>query len=241
MMNDILTVMWKETRSLVRNRSMRSRFLFTLLSPLLFALLFPWKMGADWVDSPMPLMVCALISLATVAMLVPDTFAGERERHTLETLLASRLPDRAILLGKLAVSITLAWGLSMLALILSLGTTNVFAWGSGLILYTPATGLGSLALSLLLAILTAGIGVLVSQRAATVQQATQTLVATFMLPAVLLQFTFLLFNEQVAGLIRGINGQQVLLIGLAVLAAIDGVLLTLVLLRFRRSRLLVGL
>jgi hypothetical protein len=33
----------------------------------------------------------------------------------------------------------------------------------------------------------------------------------------------------------------VLLIGLAVLAAIDGVLLTLVLLRFRRSRLLVGL
>ena len=61
MINDILTVMWKETRSLVRNRSMRSRFLFALLPPLLVAFLIPWKMGADWVDSPMPLMVCALI------------------------------------------------------------------------------------------------------------------------------------------------------------------------------------
>lgn len=241
MIDDILTVMWKETRSLVRNRSIRSRFLFTLLSPLLFALLFPWKMGADWAVSPMPMMVCVLISVSTVAMLVPDTFAGERERHTLETLLASRLPDQAILLGKLGVSIALAWGLSLLALALSLLSANLFAWGQGPILYPPTIGLGSLALSLLLSVLTAGIGVLVSQRAATVQQATQILVATFFFPAVVLQFAILLFNEQVFGLVQGADGYQVLLIGLAALAVVDVILLTAMLLRFRRSRLVVGL
>ena len=51
-----------------------------------------------------------------VSSLVADSFAGERERHTLETLLASRLPDRAILAGKLLVPVAVAWGAALLAL-----------------------------------------------------------------------------------------------------------------------------
>jgi ABC-type Na+ efflux pump permease subunit len=41
--------------------------------------------------------------------MITDSIAGERERQTLETLLASRLPDRAILLGKVAAITLLGW------------------------------------------------------------------------------------------------------------------------------------
>ena len=40
---------------------------------------------------------------------VPDPLPRERERHTLETLLASRLSDRAILLGKIGAAVGFEW------------------------------------------------------------------------------------------------------------------------------------
>jgi len=64
-----------------------------------------------------PLIVAAplaFLPLALAGVMSIDTFAGERERQTLETLLASRLPDRAIILGKVA-AVTLA-GLALLLL-----------------------------------------------------------------------------------------------------------------------------
>ena len=48
---------------------------------------------------------------------IGDAIAGERERHTLETLLASRMPDRAILLGKVIAIVLYAWGMGVLSLL----------------------------------------------------------------------------------------------------------------------------
>lgn len=51
---------------------------------------------------------------------IGDAIAGERERHTLETLLASRIGYRAILPGKLIVTVGYAWGMALVGLLLSL-------------------------------------------------------------------------------------------------------------------------
>jgi ABC-2 type transport system permease protein len=104
---------------------------------------------------------------------VADTFAGERERHTLETLLASRLPDRAIVIGKVFVVVGQAWGVMMIGALLALLTVNLFKNEGELVFFPAAVAFGLVFLSLLGSIFIAAIGVGVSMRAATVRQAYQ--------------------------------------------------------------------
>ena len=100
MIADIWTVIWKERKSLFRHRGSRLRAVFNLLIPVgLVAIYFPLGEGHNWVSSPVALFAL-IIPMLLVGTTVPDAFAGERERHTLSTLLASRLPDRAVLFGK---------------------------------------------------------------------------------------------------------------------------------------------
>jgi ABC-2 type transport system permease protein len=237
MRQDILTVIWKERKGLFRYRGSRTRFLLVLLSPLLLATVFPLQAGADWGDGPLPVLLSAVVPIVLMGITIPDSFAGERERHTLDTLLASRLPDRAILIGKLAVSIAFAWGITLLFLLVGLVTVNVAFWSSGPHLISPTTALGSVALSLLMSILLAGTGVLVSMRAATVQEAAQTLMAIFLVPPMVLQAVALLFRDQLYGFLRAQDGNQFLLVTLAILAILSIGVATAAVLRFRRPRL----
>ncbi|MCS6827529.1 MAG: ABC transporter permease subunit [Caldilinea sp.] len=65
-----------------------------------------------------PLMVGVLLAglpLVLSAILSADSLAGERERRTLETLLASRLSEQAILLGKMSAAVVLGWMLLLSA------------------------------------------------------------------------------------------------------------------------------
>ncbi len=107
--------------------------------------------------------------------MVADSIAGERERHTLETLLASRLPDQAILLGKIGASVSYVWVVTQLVFIIALIPVNIMNWKGTLLFYKPAVLVSGLVLSFLLACLMSNIGVLVSLRAGTVKQAQQTL------------------------------------------------------------------
>lgn len=98
----------------------------------LAALIFAWSLAAPHLLGELeagPLIVAILsasLPLALSGVMIIDSFAGERERQTLETLLASRLPDQAILLGKV-IAVTLA-GLALLLVGLLPGTIqNVFA------------------------------------------------------------------------------------------------------------------
>ena len=56
----------------------------------------------------------AALPLILAGVMITDSLAGERERQTLETLLASRLSDRAIVLGKVAAITLLGWLLLLL-------------------------------------------------------------------------------------------------------------------------------
>ncbi len=135
-----------------------------------------------------------------VGMTIPESFAGERERHTLATLLASRLPDRAILFGKMAVSIAFGWGMTLFVLLVSLVTVNIanaVQGDGGFLFYSWRILLADLGLSLLLAVTVSGAGVLISLRSSTVQEAQQILMSAFMIPPMVLGFIAMAFHDQI--------------------------------------------
>jgi len=247
MIADILTVMWKEWKGVFRSRGSRTKTVLTLLIPVVgLAIYLPLQIGRALVEGPWSLVASVFIPMMLVGMTIPESFAGERERHTLGTLLASRLPDRAILFGKVAVAVGYAWGITLMILLMSLVMVNVAHWDGQVLLFTPTMALANVALSLLLASLVAGLGILISLRAATVQAAQQNLMAATLFPVVLLQMIPLLLlnvvpdgRARLRELVAAANPTQILLIVLAVLLVIDLGLLMAAMARFRRARLIV--
>src|SRR5258705_13563545 len=109
--------------------------------------------------TPAPVLVDGLcLPFMILQSIIVDSFAGERERHTLETLLASRLSDRAILLGKFgaAVPYGLAVGLigaMVQAVVANLSSKNA-STGSGLAFYPVGSVVAIVVLGLLVSLLT---------------------------------------------------------------------------------------
>jgi ABC-2 type transport system permease protein len=238
MFDDVLSVVWKERKSQFRVRGSRLRFLMMLFSPVLLGTIFPITWGPEWLVQVPPLVVATITSVILVAVMVPESIAGEREHHTLETLLASRLPDRAILLGKLLVPVAVGLGAALLANLCSLIVVNVAHWQGEILFFSPPIALGSLAMSFLMALLTAGAGVFVSLRVATAQEAAQILTFALIIPPMLLQLVPLLFRDQMQQFLETVNGPQLLLIVLAALVVLDAAVLLAAVARFQRSRLI---
>ena len=239
MLDDILTLMWKERKTLFRNRASRSRLLTMLLTPVMLSTVIPYNWGPDWVEEFPSLIIAVVAPAVLVAVMIPDSFAGERERRTLGTLLASRLPDRALLFGKMITPVAVGWGAALLCALLSLVVVNV-AHGEGkLLFFTPPIALGILALSLLAATIMAGAGVLTSLRAATMQEASQKLLLLIFVPAIVVQVVPLLFRTQLTRWIKEVevNGAQLLAIIVVILAVIDAGLFAAAMARFQRSRM----
>ncbi len=240
MMGDMLTVIWKERKGLFVSRGSRLRALWNLLIPLvLVAIWFPLAQGSDWVTSPLAL-TALMIPTLLVATTIPDSFAGERERHTLSTLLASRLTDRAILFGKLAVAVAYGWLVAIIAILLALVTVNAAHWQGHILLYSPPIVVADVVLSFLLAVFVAGVGILISLRSATVQSAQQLLVTTLMIPAVVLGVIFSVFHKQIGSALAGVTFMEAVLIAMGVIIAADAVLLLATMARFQRARLILG-
>ncbi len=213
----------------------------------MIAILLPLQEGLRWLDSPLVLLAAAIIPVLLVGMRIPDSFAGERERRTLATLLASRLPDRAILFGKVAVAVGFGWGVSLIVLLLALAVVNLTNWDGQVLLYSPRMALAGLTFGLLFAALTAGLGVLISLRAATVQSATQTLLMALLTIPLLLQFVVLFFftssdggSDRLREILASLDFTQIALIAAAVLILLDLGLLAASMARFRRARLIAG-
>jgi ABC-2 type transport system permease protein len=237
-LDDIRTVMWKERKGLFRFRGSRGRFLLTLLTPVVLAAVFPLQMGRDWTTTAFSVFLAAIVPVLIVGITIPESFAGERERHTLGTLLASRLPDRAILFGKFALAVAFAWGLTLLFLLVSLVAVNIAHSDGGILFFTPIIAVADVLLSFLLATLAASAGVVVSMRSATVQEAAQTLMAIFLVPVMLIQVGLVFFLRDVIDYAKRIDGEILLLIVLAILVVLNLILFAAALARFQRSRLL---
>ncbi len=245
MLSDLWTVLWKEWKEILLQRgSLRTGVLGLLLLLGVFGIFLPLQMGRAWVHSPLVLVYWLWVPLLLVSGVVADSFAGERERHTLEALLATRLPDRAILFGKLGAALGYGWGVTVASLLLGLVTVNV-AHGQGeFLFYPPVMGGGVLVLSLLSAGLVASGGVLISLRAASVRQAQQTLgfaiMALLFVPIFGAQALPAAWRQGVVEALRALDLATAVLAATGVLCALNAALLLAALARFKRTRLILN-
>ncbi len=241
MIADILTVMWKELRELFLQRGTRRGTLTSLgIFLILFGILMPLQIGRDWVNTPVGLAYWGWLPFMLVNNVIADSFAGERERHTLETLLASRLPDLSILLGKMASAILYGWGTSVAGMLLGLITVNLAVGRGELLLYPPLIAIAALVVSLLVAALAAGIGVLVSLNASTVRQAQQTVGTAFLvifLPLLLIPMLPGAWKHGLSNFLETANFVAIGVGALGLVFVVDAVLIAVAVTRFRRDQL----
>ena len=80
-------------------------------------------------------MVWGWMPFLWVSGIVADLFAGERERHTLESLLATRLSDQSILFGKLLAALTYGFAVTWVVMLAGLVTVNIGFGRQGLLFY----------------------------------------------------------------------------------------------------------
>jgi ABC-2 type transport system permease protein len=240
---DVLTVAWKEWRELLQvgGNVRGGRFSLVILLGV-FGVFLPLQSGAEWVESPATAFYWGGVPRMLVGSAVADSFAGERERHTLETLLASRLPDSAILLGKMGAAISYGWGLVLLMLVLSLVTVNLTARTGPLLMFPLAFAVGAPLLALLGAGLAAAAGVLVSLRSPTVRQAAQTLnvgvLLLIFIPVLGVQVLPEAWRAQGGAWLMTVGVDGLLWVTAGLLLALDLSLLAAAMARFRRARLL---
>ncbi len=239
-MSDIGTMIWKEAKDQIFQGGW-AQWLRPLIVIGVVGVALPWRAGLPWLElSPIELLVLLWVPFLNIISFIGDAIAGERERHTLETLLASRMPDRAILLGKVIVTVGYAWGIAFVGLLLGALVVNV-AQGNGpgsWVFYHPLTlFLEALTLLLLVSLLATSAGVLISLRVATARQAQQLL----SIGTIVLMFGGILaLSALPADLFSALSYSQMLLIAIAVLALLDAVLLGLSLVSFQRARLILS-
>lgn len=171
-MSDVATLIWKEWKENLFQRGFRG-LPSTLITLAVFGVVLPLQFGAAMLESPAMMFVWSWVPLFLTASILADAFAGERERHTLETLLASRLSNTSILLGK-ALASALYGYLTMLASVV-VGTMSINIAGARdrLVLMAPDIVVGVVTIGFLICWLTATIGVQASMRSATAKQAQQ--------------------------------------------------------------------
>jgi len=245
MIGDVVTVLWKESKEILAmgGGGVRGRIQFLFLIGA-FGIFMPLSLGSRWVTSPLAILMVGWFPLILVSVTIADSFAGERERHTLETLLASRLSDVSVLVGKMAAAVGYAWGITLLCLLVGVVTVNIADWTGGFLFYSGVTTLGTVLLSFLVALLASASGVLVSLRAETVRQANQTLgVATmvvFFLPVVGIQSMPDAMRQSLATWAMQAGTLNLVLVAALVLAVIDIALIAAAKKRFQRTKLTVG-
>jgi ABC-2 type transport system permease protein len=243
MFTDITTIIWKEIREIFLVRgSMRGGLFNIAIILVMLGVFMPLQAGTDWLENPVLPLIWSWLPIFLAIGLVTDAFAGERERHTLETLLASRLPDTAILLGKIGAAVLYAWSISFVGMLIGAVTVNVSHPGQGLRFYHLDLFFGGLLLSFLAALLISSLGTLVSLNAATARQAYQRLgmavMALWMVPTVGIQFLPDQFKQSISASLVGVNLQQVFFGILLVLTLADAIFLVAARARFQRAKLI---
>ena len=242
-MADVVTVAWKEMKEMLAlGGNLKGGRVGIILMIAVFGVFLPLQHGAAWVSSPVTMIYWAWVPLMLVTGFIADSFAGERERHTLETLLASRLPDRAILLGKVAAAVGYGWVYMLVMFLSGLITVNLAFRTGGLLLYPWLFMAAALGGGLLTAGLAASAGVLVSLRASTVRQAAQTLSIGIMLlifvPAFGLPALPKAWRVSLLARAATFSVHQWVALAASILFLADAVMLAAAMARFRRARLI---
>jgi ABC-2 type transport system permease protein len=230
---------WQEFRDQLL--SLRRGGLSALILALILGVVAPVQLGPEWVESKLIIAYWPFLAATMVSSLIADSVAGERERHTLETLLASRLADSAIVIGKIIAAVLYGLGFAVANLLIGLVAVNIAHRESGPILFGAQQFIVTIVLTILASLLMAGIGVFISLRASTVKQAQQAFGIAII---VLTMGPLLLFNaldyEMRAALIRRLTSLGETRVELYVIAALtvaSVIVIGAALARFKRGKL----
>jgi len=172
-----------------------------------------------------------IIPLMASSVIASDSFAGEKERKTIEGLLATPLSDSELMLGKILVSFVPSMGVTLLAFTAYSIVTDVLGYGLFRRLIMPNLNWLVLILGVapLVALAAIGLTVMISARVKGFREAQQISVV-LILPILGLLFA------QVSGLL--VLGPVVMLELMAVFAVVDLVLFRLGLSLFGREEIL---
>ncbi len=243
MIHDLLTIMWKEwTETFAQAGKLKGGIATSVGVPVfVLGVFLPWQIGPRYFTDAVGPIMWTWMPVFMVATMVCESFAGERERHTLETLLASRLSDRTILFGKIAAAISYGWGIAIAGLIVSLATINLIHGHGRLFMIPAASAFAAVAVSLFGCAFAAAGGVLISLRAPTVRQAQQTLSVALLV--VMFGGIFGIkalpphAQKWLLSFVTGGTLFKTAVVAVAVLAIADTVLVSAALARFQRARL----
>jgi len=243
MIKDIFTIVRKDLKEMLTSRgNVKSGAMYLLIVIGVMGIFMPLQSGREWLTKPLIPLVWSWFPILLVISVVTDSFAGERERNTLETLLASRLSDKAILFGKITASVLYGWGIGLISNLVAVITVNITDPGTGFQFYDPMVLLLIVLIPLLLGILMSSIGVLVSLNAPTARAAYQRLslvmLAVVFLPTILVNFggekLKLFFSET----LRNANLQQIGIIAGLIMLLINGIIIWIAVQRFQRAKLI---
>ena len=242
MIRDVWTVVWKEWREF-RDQllSLRRGGLSALILALILGVVAPVQLGPEWVQSKIIVAYWPFLAATMVSSLLADSMAGERERHTLETLLASRLSDSAIVIGKIIAAVLYGLGFAVANLVLGLIAVNIAHPESAPILFGAQRLAATIVLTILASLLMAGIGVFISLRASTVKQAQQAFGIAII---VLTMGPLLAFNAlspemrfRLATRVGALGETRIEAYAVAILTVLSVVVIAGALARFRRGKL----
>jgi ABC-2 type transport system permease protein len=243
MIADTLTIVWKDLRGLLLvSGSLKKSLRGLAFSLVVFGIFLPLQIGPDLVREPAAILPFAWVPLLLASSVIADGIAGERERHTLETLLASRLSDRSILVGKVVAAVVYGWGFMVASAILGLVTVNVTNAGKGLLMYEPLAIVLLGGFGLLAASFVACGGALVALRAPTVRQAAQNMnlaiFAVVLVPVIVLGILPQDVQRKLFETLSGLDWTTIGVGAAVFLAVADFLLLWAALARFQRARLI---
>jgi ABC-2 type transport system permease protein len=239
---DVYTMVWKEWREF-RDQllSLRRGGLSAIILALILGVVAPVQLGPDWVESKIIVAYWPFLAATMVSSLIADSVAGERERHTLETLLASRLPDSSIVIGKIVAAVFYGVGFAVANLVIGLVAVNIAHSKSAPILFTAQRLTATIVLTVLASLLMAGIGVFISLRASTVKQAQQAFgIAIIVLTmGPLLVYNALSYETRirVATRVAALGETKIELYAVAGLTMLSVIVIAGALARFRRGKL----
>lgn len=238
-MLDFWAVYCKECKELFSQGSKQT--IMRLLLVLLGGIWIPFQAGILWLQLSLPsILFLSIFPMFIGVSLIADLLAGERERHTLETLLASRLSNWSIVIGKATCIVTLSWGITLISLVLGFVVANMSNGGGHTWTFYPLDLLLAVTiLSLTTSVLITFIGVLFSMHAATVRQVQQMLsFGTIIFFAVAGFLVIQLIDQPFIKPLLAMNSTELLSIVTASIAIIDIILMLVSLARFQRSRLI---
>lgn len=248
LVGDIWAMVLKEWKMLfLRRGNRRNNGWYSLAVAIgLIGVYMPAVTKEAWIDDPLAMIMWGWMPIFWSLGIITSAIAGEREAHTLETLLASRLSDTAILIGKMMSAVLYGWGLMLVSVLVGVVVVNVAFIEGPFRFYQWDAFLAAQMGMFLMAVLFSAVGVLVSLKAPTARQAYQKLsivmLALYIGPVMILQFLpkeltdqwFISLNSMT------VNWNVIIPIGLLLFLALDVILFLIAKARFQRHKLILA-